>query len=98
MTLPGRPTPYTAASADLYDFTDVDLTQFDDQGDLVFTLGSAPGGSGTDVVMVAHLVPEPTSFVLAFLASSMFALRRAQFLVSYTQSGPSCQAVEVENV
>ncbi|HTQ39772.1 MAG TPA: choice-of-anchor tandem repeat NxxGxxAF-containing protein, partial [Pirellulales bacterium] len=91
VTLPGRPTPYTAVSAGLYDFTDVELPQFDDQGDLVFTLGSAIAGSGTNVVMVAHLVPEPTSFVLAILAFGNIVIVLRQRSRNQPPGGAECR-------
>jgi hypothetical protein len=77
------------AGASLYSrmFNDVELTQFDDSGDLVFTLqqfsGQPPG-----VIVEAHVgsVPEPTGLG-ALIAASGLLLRRRGRRAEYNRTG-----------
>jgi hypothetical protein len=70
---------FTATSgADLYarDFSDVEATQFNDNGDLVFTLMQYAGQQPA-VIMEAQIVPEPTSLTLLIAASTILIHRRS---------------------
>jgi hypothetical protein len=56
-------------------FQDVALTQFNDNGDLVFTLQQG-AGEPPGVIMEADVVPEPAAICLLCASGAMLLFRR----------------------